>query len=794
MGATRLPRVPISSATDDDGKWAKRPALKSPVKGGPAPPDAIHWLDRRKGGFHGASCDDGYVHTVWAEKRGAVLVGSPLPEDVIALDFDRSEDEWLTANPDVADIYQAQRAATFVVESRPGRHHVYFRVPSGLHIPASFPGHGPRPADNIRAYGEIKGAWTSSGTKAGYVVVAGQTRPDGKGSYRVVHGDPTDLVLMDPRLVDHLLDGTCAAVSQTPTGPSVSLRPSTFTQAGEDWRMEQNVGEGGREPALHSLAWSRPWRSAEDLRVSLAGYNALHCTPPHAQSYVDEIAAREWLTYEAREKKGVTPDNTFSTPPADEAPSAPQTDVEPDPAPAPPPAPEMAAAPDAARAPQTDAPTGKIIIADSAEGLGQTLDHLRISVRWSKRSARHEIQPQGRAWEGLTARGSEILAERVSEAAVKLVHDRPEPWRVTPQRWRQLLHRLTADNAVDPFALWLDTLPAWDQQARLRHVIDRVMAPVNASDRLWHWCCTAPFVAAVQRTQTPGARYQHITFYCGVRPNTMEKLWEALLPSHHDVGHVDLGSVAKDQHRACVGPVIVALTGFAARGAGRALRRLVIARDDAFWEGGSRVECPRRCVLVAAVDEHTAIPAECRADDLAIPAQVRPLDEQATADGLSWVALHRRQLWAEAVWLAAAWQSLEPPSDVVAEAEAVVGERAYCEDNSEELALEWALANPTGLHRLHHIAKLANIPHDSEKRLPKNVLDGTARGIKRAGWRRVNRRDAHGVQRLLWAGPEGEEAHGVRLTGGADTAARRSARSASTAHRVVDIDTGRPRA
>ena len=783
-----FPVFPLSTLVKD-GKWTKAPALKVPETDDDRAPDTIPGLDRSKGGFHQASTDDGYVHKTWANLRGRALVGSPLPTDVICLDFDKSESAWLEAHPELVEIYQKQRAATFVVQTQDAeRFHVYFRVPMGTRVLARFPGYGPAPPDNIRHFGELKGCWSSEGNKAGYVALPTQRRPDGKGRYHVVNGEPTAPALIDPRVLAHLVDGTPAAMD-TPSG-GVSLKPSTFYNPERDWRVEIDVGEGEREPTLHGLAWSRDWRSHAEMLATFTGVNTLRFKPPHTQSYIEEIAQRQWEAYLAR--ADTSPRAKADTP----APAKPDETADAEV--------EAQSPPPEESAPAIVGGDGKIKADQSAKGLARILEHLGVRVRWNKRSARHEIQQQGRdGWEGLTERSSSILIERVAEGAIKEVHDRPEPWRVSPQIWRQLLHRMTADNAIDPFGLWLDSLPAWDGQERLRHVIDRVMDPVSASDRLWHWACTAPFVAAVRRTQRPGGLYAHITFYCGVRPNTAAKLWEAILPSHHDVGHVDLGSVAKDQHRACVGPVIVTLTGFSARGAGRALRRLVTAREDAFWESGSRVECPRRCVLVAAVDEDTAIPAACRADDMAIAARVRPRSVEATANALLWIAPRRNQIWAEAVALAAKWQSLEPPRDVAAEAEAVVDERAYRKDNAEALAEHWASTHRTGRYRLEEIARLADVPHQSERRLPKDVLDRVAVGIKKVGWQKVNRRNAQGVQQLVWVGPQGEQNESGSLTGGSGSDARRSARRSAQptrsaqnddpAPRVVSIRTGRPR-
>ena len=464
------PVFPITTGVDKDGKWAKAPALKSPAHGGPVPPDKIDGLDRAKGGFHQASIDDHFVHTTWADLRGTALAGSPLPPDVIALDFDRPEKEWLAAHPDLRDIYEQQRAATFVVETQPGRYHVYFRVPPGVRVPARFPGHGHRPDDNFRAYGEVKGAWSTDSKKAGYIVLAGQTRPDGKGAYTPLHGDPTTLALMDPRLLAHLLDGTPAA-AQAPTGrASVSLKPSSFVDTTDDWRLTEVVHEGGREPALHALAWSRDWRSYEELFLLFTGVNHSLFRPPHDDAYIQTIATREWESYQARVAQRETENETES-----------ESNTE-----------SEAKAKDEADTDTNNNSSSSGSGDDGRDGitaaaLRSILGPLSVGMRWNKRAARHEIRRGDGPWEGLTERSSSILAERVAETAQLDRHGRKEQWRVPPGIWRLLLHRLTDDNPVDPFADWLDGLPAWDGQERLRDVVNRVLRPVDAPDCLWHW-------------------------------------------------------------------------------------------------------------------------------------------------------------------------------------------------------------------------------------------------------------------------------------------------------------------
>ena len=294
-----FPVFPLSTLVKD-GKWTKAPALKVPETDDDRAPDTIPGLDRSKGGHHQASTDDGYVHKTWADLRGRALVGSPLPTDVICLDFDKSEDAWLEAHPELVEVYQRQRAATFVVQTQDAeRFHIYFRVPSGTRVPARFPGYGPAPPDNIRHFGELKGCWSSEGNKAGYVALPTQRRPDGKGRYHVVNGEPTAPALIDPRLLAHLLDGTPAAMD-TPGG-GVSLKPSTFVDTSEDWLLTETAGEGEREPRLHAIAWSRDWRSRSEMMAIFDGVNNRLFNPPHARPYIEEIATREWQAYQQRQ-------------------------------------------------------------------------------------------------------------------------------------------------------------------------------------------------------------------------------------------------------------------------------------------------------------------------------------------------------------------------------------------------------------------------------------------------------------------------------------------------------------
>ena len=297
-----FPVFPVSTWMPD-GRWSKAPACPSPEHGGPVAPDRIVGLDREKGGHHQASINERHIHEMWMSRPdvSSLLTASPLPAHVVCWDWDRPEADWLAFHPDLAEVYLRQRERTFVVRTQDAeRYHVYFRLPEGVVVPARFPGAGGGPPDNIRHYADIKGATSRQDLKAGYIVLPNQQRPDGKGAYTGVHGDPANLAVMDPRLVAHLIDGAVPVAA--PTGrAAASLRPSTYSSGDSSHWVTDIIHEGGREPHLHGLAWSQDWASYDEMLIVMRGVNAANFRPHHPDGRIIEIARREWGAYQERQ-------------------------------------------------------------------------------------------------------------------------------------------------------------------------------------------------------------------------------------------------------------------------------------------------------------------------------------------------------------------------------------------------------------------------------------------------------------------------------------------------------------
>ena len=72
-----------------------------------------------------------------------------------------------------------------------------------------------------------------------------QRRPSG-GAYEVIGGDPANIPIADPRLIDALRRGV--PVEPQAARPCVSLRPSSYT--GAEREAPEDVGVGGRNDYL----------------------------------------------------------------------------------------------------------------------------------------------------------------------------------------------------------------------------------------------------------------------------------------------------------------------------------------------------------------------------------------------------------------------------------------------------------------------------------------------------------------------------------------------------------------
>lgn len=292
----------VSPRLDEDGKWIKAPGFG----GQPLPDgDEAPLLDRSKGGYHQATATADNARLV---VRPDSWIASPLPPWVIALDVDKPDDFAAAVEEPLGAVWSDFEARALVVATRwpdERRRYVIGRVPnldnrvcnrSGQIIPGV----------------DVKGGLTGAGTKDGYVMCAapGQQRPDGKGEYRILHGDPRALADFPPGVLNHLADYAPARDPEAPPPAGLGahggivLRTENMRAAAAA-RPPEEVVEPGRYPYLfqQACAWF-DGGAVHELGLSLAEQVNARFPDPTTPAEVARAVNDAWeRTRPAREER-----------------------------------------------------------------------------------------------------------------------------------------------------------------------------------------------------------------------------------------------------------------------------------------------------------------------------------------------------------------------------------------------------------------------------------------------------------------------------------------------------------
>ena len=262
-----------------DGHWRKRPAFRVDDDD-TLVADDLPYLRRtgpHSGGYHQATLDGASIRHVVAPDA---LVATPGDASTFVLDIDDPEAfaPWASA---LGDVWSNHEVATFRVATRGDGHrrHIYVRLPAGLRL------------NKLRIPGaDAKGLYTSGGFKSGYWLVPVQRRPSG-GAYEVIGGDPANIPIADPRLIDALRRGVPVETRATRRG--VSLRPSTYT--GAERGAPEDVGVGGRNDYLFREG-CRLSEHVDDFGIVLEMLHMVNrrFPTPHDDDEVERAARSAW--------------------------------------------------------------------------------------------------------------------------------------------------------------------------------------------------------------------------------------------------------------------------------------------------------------------------------------------------------------------------------------------------------------------------------------------------------------------------------------------------------------------
>ncbi len=339
---------------------------------------------------------------------------------------------------------------------------------------------------------------------------------------------------------------------------------------------------------------------------------------------------------------------------------------------------------------------------ETAESVQRAIAAVDIELRYNIRGGdREEWRENGGEWEVV---GDQARAHIREVMACSLFYPPKkgsallDPYRLSPQMFRERSHAIMRTVRVDPFAQWLDELPAWDGEGRLWTWLPDVFDCEGNDPDLVAWASAFLPLGAVWRTRKPGTKLDELPVLIGERGIGKSSAIAALIPPEHQMDwFVDSLKLSEDDKRkseTIEGRVIAEFGEM--QGASVADREGIKAflsrRDDGGHRGAyahNPEPRPRRCVFVGTGNPGPNLPNDPAGNRNFVIVNVRRKSSVATV--VEHVDAIRLQLWAEAVALYNDGQTAWLPV-AFAKAQARVNEGARSADLLFEDAIEVALA------------------------------------------------------------------------------------------------------
>ena len=289
----------------------------------------------------------------------------------------------------------------------------------------------------------------------------------------------------------------------------------------------------------------------------------------------------------------------------------------------------------------------------NADGLAKALAMLDIGMRYDLRASRPQYRVNGGTWQDSTDRLDSHVRERIS--ASFLTGDNKSLW-FGRDTWNTSQNSLLFENEVDPFLIWLDALPEWDEQERLDVWLTDVFKADEGCE-LTQWASAFIPLGAVCRTYDPGTKLDEIPILIGPQGCGKSTALRCLLPPKpHDwfADGLHLASPPKERVEALRGRVIVEAAEMA--GSTRAdlqtLKAFLSRTDD----GSVRMAYKRhtetmlrRCVIIGTANPGECLPNDPTGNRRFVPIEVGP-SESGAAGVREYLDANREQIWAEAVY------------------------------------------------------------------------------------------------------------------------------------------------
>ena len=400
----------------------------------------------------------------------------------------------------------------------------------------------------------------------------------------------------------------------------------------------------------------------------------------------------------------------------------------------------------------TGAATLRTFARKDATALESVFEQLGWKARYNQRAMRCDWSVDGGATWGSTndrleKKRRRTISETFSYRSVKEGKKVIRPLVYGRDAWEEHLGAILADHEVDPFRLWLESLPQWDGVKRLHRLLADVFK--SADNPLTQWASTALLLGPVQRCFEPGCKLDEVVVLIGAQGLGKSSLLSNLLPPTEPDWFSDSLSMTGDNLQKRVeslqGRVLVEMSdlqGFT-KADMQSMKSFISRRDD----GSVRLSFRRnpetmlrRCILVGSSDR-----LECLPNDSAGLRRFVPVECREGCNVEQFMTVNRSQLWAEAL---AIYRGGEVRANLPRALMRMQSERAESHRRSDQLVEDAVLAltgkGPFTIRELFRMACPSSSA--SDRRAESRLADA----LRLAGWIKRRERTDDGGLAYLW--------------------------------------------
>ena len=284
--------------------------------------------------------------------------------------------------------------------------------------------------------------------------------------------------------------------------------------------------------------------------------------------------------------------------------------------------------------------------------LNKALELLKVEIRYNVRSAKVEASIKGGDWSQFKNNAQSDLIARIGETFSYRTERGPRPLHYGSDTWTLYRDAILHHHEVDPFKVWLESLPEWDGVGRLDHYLTDVFeAELNS---LTTWAAQFIVLGPIQRAYQPGCKLDEMPVLVGKQDIGKSALLRSALPWPHQsewfADGLNLSSDPKTRAESLQGRVIVECGEMA--GSNRAelesLKSFITRQDDGSVRLSYRRDPEttlRRCIIVGTTNRRDSLPNDPSGNRRFVPVDL----PTSTGPIEPYMEANHVQLWAEAL-------------------------------------------------------------------------------------------------------------------------------------------------